>query len=72
MRLASLIRETLAQIDAHRHITNVRDGNLHIFNGHTLAPPNTELYRDAGKLESRCRELHDLLIAKGWQPAADA
>ena len=30
----------------------------------------TELYRDPAKLELRCRELHDLLIAKGWEPAS--
>jgi hypothetical protein len=29
----------------------------------------TEVHKDPTKLEIRCRELHDLLIAKGWQGA---
>jgi hypothetical protein len=29
----------------------------------------TEVHKDPTKLEIRSRELHDLLIAKGWQPA---
>jgi hypothetical protein len=26
----------------------------------------TELHRDRQALNARCRELHDLLVAKGW------
>ena len=34
-----------------------RDGEMYL----------TELYRNREKLDTRCQELHDLLVAKGWR-----